>query len=276
MSTSTSADAIAARYGNDGRAWLDANGVELEELLVSMGAPCEWRDGRGTDVRRYTLADGSAVLLAGDCWDVGYSDCWCSATAIAHNERCTIATTTTLPPTRECDECGKRIREGYGTDDGGVSCSLACAGLTRAEYDQIQDEYDNGDGPEPFVYWTEWEETDTATEPSLWPSYTGPSGWWEESDLPEAAVESVTLDGWEVEETGGGMRVLSRLYGKYWAWMSDADDGGRLPEVGSPALVGFYSPDDMGEPLAYATFPTAAECAAWAEGYAARVVSADV
>ena len=160
MSTDTQADAIAARYGNDGRDWLDADGVELEECLVSLGARCEWRDGHGTDVRRYTLADGSAVLLAGDCWDVGYADCWCSATAITHEERCTIATTTTLPPTRECDECGKRIREGYGTDDGGVSCSLACAGLTQAEYDQTHDEYDNGDGPEPFVYWTEWEESD--------------------------------------------------------------------------------------------------------------------
>ena len=194
---STTADAIAARYGNDGRAWLDADGVELEECLVSLGARCEWRDGHGTDVRRYTLADGSAILLAGDCWDVGYSDCWCSATAIAHDERC------------------------------------------------------------------------EANEPSPW-------SWWEESDRPEAEVGPVTLDGWEVEETGGGMYVLSRLFGKYWAWMSDAEDGGRLPEVGSPALVCFYAPGDMGEPLAYATFATAAECAAWAEGYAARVVSADV
>jgi hypothetical protein len=100
--------------------------------------------------------------------------------------------------------------------------------------------------------------------------------WLYAEDAKERGAEVVTLDGWSVEETGGGMRVLSRLFGKYWAWMSDAEDGGSLPEVGSPALVCFYSPDDMGEPLAYATFPTAAECAAWAAGYAARVVSADV
>jgi hypothetical protein len=60
-------------------------------------------------------------------------------------------------PTRECDKCGERIREGYGTDDGGAFCSLACAGLTQAEYNQLHDEYDNGDGPEPFVYWTEYQ-----------------------------------------------------------------------------------------------------------------------
>jgi hypothetical protein len=84
----TQADTIAARYGNDGREWIDANGVELEECLVSLGARCEWRDGHGTDVRRYTLADGSAILLAGDCWDVGYADCWCSATGIAHESGC--------------------------------------------------------------------------------------------------------------------------------------------------------------------------------------------
>ena len=84
----TNAEEIAARYDNDGLHWIDADGVELEELLVSMRAPCEWRDGRGTDVRRYTLSDGSAILLAGDCWDIGYADCWCSATGITHEERC--------------------------------------------------------------------------------------------------------------------------------------------------------------------------------------------
>jgi hypothetical protein len=157
-------------------------------------------------------------------------------------------------PTRECDKCGRGIREGYGTDDGGVFCSLPCAEFTQVEYNQLHDEYDNGDGPEPFVYWTAWEE----------------------SDLPEAQAKPVTLSGWEVEETGGGMRVLMRPFGQYFAWMSDAD-GGCIPNAGSPALVCMYAAqDDMGEPLAYATFPTAAECAAWAAGYAARVVSADV
>ena len=84
----TYAEEIAARFGNDGREWIDADGNELEEVLVASTAICEWRDGRNTDVRRYTLADGSAILLAGDCWDVGFADCWCSATAITHEERC--------------------------------------------------------------------------------------------------------------------------------------------------------------------------------------------
>lgn len=50
---------------------------------------------------------------------------------------------------RVCETCHKGMNEGYIYNDG-CFCSLACAGLTEAEWDEIYDE--EGDN-----YWTEWD-----------------------------------------------------------------------------------------------------------------------
>lgn len=67
---STIADQIAAQFGNDGLNWHDAENRHLDEVCEALTSR-EWRDGYRTgDTYRYEFADGSAIVVAGDCWDV--------------------------------------------------------------------------------------------------------------------------------------------------------------------------------------------------------------
>ena len=81
----TVAQAISARLGDDGQDWRG-----FEDAAESQPHRIEYRDGHGTDTYRYVYADGSVIMVAGDCWDVGHTDCYCMAGA-GHTERCATA-----------------------------------------------------------------------------------------------------------------------------------------------------------------------------------------
>lgn len=70
MAAVTHAQSIAARFHEDGQCWTDDGGHRIEEVLLAQGAT---EERRGTDflpLRRYALADGSAILTTPEWWDV--------------------------------------------------------------------------------------------------------------------------------------------------------------------------------------------------------------
>lgn len=86
--TGTIADQIAAAAGDDGRRWylkydltLDDGrrflaGTYFVEVLRAVATSTDQRpDDSG--ITRYTFADGSVIVPAGDGWDLGYPDCFC-------------------------------------------------------------------------------------------------------------------------------------------------------------------------------------------------------
>jgi len=83
----TQAQQISSRYGNDGQCFTDAKGVDLADCCLGFDARRSWRDGFGTDVVRYEFPDGSAITVAGDGWDLGYTDCYCWRD-VGHTEDC--------------------------------------------------------------------------------------------------------------------------------------------------------------------------------------------
>ena len=66
---------VAARYGNDGQVWKDANDVWLTDACEEAGARTERNVER--DLTRYIFSDDSVLTLAGGGWDFGYANCWC-------------------------------------------------------------------------------------------------------------------------------------------------------------------------------------------------------
>lgn len=69
-STTTQAEQIAEQFDNDGLNWHDSEGRHLDEVCEAT-AKCEWREGYRTgDTYRYVFADGSAIVVAGDAWDI--------------------------------------------------------------------------------------------------------------------------------------------------------------------------------------------------------------
>ena len=83
----TTAQRISDALGNDGQCWTTAGGITFDTLVHSHRHLCEWRDGWHTgDVYRLTFLDGSIITVAGDAWDLGFSDCFCWEGA--QNEDC--------------------------------------------------------------------------------------------------------------------------------------------------------------------------------------------
>jgi hypothetical protein len=69
--TQTTAEQIAERFGNDGQNWRDNAGAHLDEVCEAACVSCRWRDGYRTgDTYRYVFSDGSAIVVAGDAWDI--------------------------------------------------------------------------------------------------------------------------------------------------------------------------------------------------------------
>jgi hypothetical protein len=68
----TQAENVAETFGNDGQVWEGPNGVNLDDWCqLITGREPEWRDGYRTgDTYRHVFADGSAIVVSGDAWDV--------------------------------------------------------------------------------------------------------------------------------------------------------------------------------------------------------------
>lgn len=74
----TTAEKISAQFDDDGACFFDAHGNDIREVMASEAVEIKWRDGYncGSTVR-YTFADDSAILVCGEGWDYGYTDCFC-------------------------------------------------------------------------------------------------------------------------------------------------------------------------------------------------------
>ena len=88
----TTAQIISAKLDNDGQKFDTVDGISIDTLCADVhgaGYP-SFRDGHGTDTYRYNFADGSAIVVAGGCWDLSVDDypCYCMAGA-GHSEACT-------------------------------------------------------------------------------------------------------------------------------------------------------------------------------------------
>jgi hypothetical protein len=67
----STAQAIAARLGNDGTRFQTDDGATLDALAREAGADVQDRsDGAEIKARRYLFADGSAIVEAGAAWDI--------------------------------------------------------------------------------------------------------------------------------------------------------------------------------------------------------------
>jgi len=85
--TRTQAETMAARYGGDGRQWQDADGIELEDALRAAGAD-ETASDTDDHITRYELPDGSAIVVFGEAWDIGFSSpaiCTCCV-GVGHDD----------------------------------------------------------------------------------------------------------------------------------------------------------------------------------------------
>ena len=77
------AEQIAERF--DGR-WIDDDGIDLSDVCAERAHPLdiERRETDGHYETRYAFADGSAIVMADDMWDVGFDrskGCFCAAGA---------------------------------------------------------------------------------------------------------------------------------------------------------------------------------------------------
>ena len=85
---STDAERIAERFDNDGMTWTDAEGNDFAEVCDELASDIDnGRHDRGDGDYRYTFADDSVIVVLGDCWDLGYTDCWCMRGA-GHSDTC--------------------------------------------------------------------------------------------------------------------------------------------------------------------------------------------
>ena len=84
----TDAERIAARFNDDGMTWTDAEGNDFAEVCDELASDIDnGRHDRGDGDYRYTFADDSVIVVLGDCWDLGYTDCWCMRGA-GHSDTC--------------------------------------------------------------------------------------------------------------------------------------------------------------------------------------------
>jgi len=75
----STAERIAAHFGDDGQNWIDGNGESLGDYVTPYAETTDHDDQRGTT--RVQFADGSAIVMAGAGWDLGFSapatcHCW--------------------------------------------------------------------------------------------------------------------------------------------------------------------------------------------------------
>ena len=68
--TLTVAREIAACFGNDGMRFSTSEGETMEEICVRRGGERYLPDDRERGMERYRFADGSAIVIHGDAWDV--------------------------------------------------------------------------------------------------------------------------------------------------------------------------------------------------------------
>lgn len=84
----TQAQQIADLFSNDGQVWATDTGRSLDSVCIDFGGVKVYgKEGRDWDFYKYNFADGSAIRIAGGCWDIGYSGCFCWA-GIGHDEGC--------------------------------------------------------------------------------------------------------------------------------------------------------------------------------------------
>ena len=77
----TTAEYDAQASGNDGQRFTHAtSGQSLEDACLNEGADVEYqeREGNGAVIAgtptRYVFTDGSAIVIAGECWDIEGSE----------------------------------------------------------------------------------------------------------------------------------------------------------------------------------------------------------
>lgn len=77
--TQTIAQQISAQFNDDGRKFEDADGTDLCEVIDARCTSKDRRHDHLEDSTRYYFADGSSIIVAADCWDLGIAgtDCHC-------------------------------------------------------------------------------------------------------------------------------------------------------------------------------------------------------
>lgn len=77
---------IAELFGNDGQAWTDSDGHEIDDICEARGGKRSRRDGYGGDTYRWDFGDGSSIIMSGASWGFGYPerDCWTATTECAY------------------------------------------------------------------------------------------------------------------------------------------------------------------------------------------------
>ena len=66
----TLADIIAAKFNDDGQQFETAEGEQLEDVLMAYDATVDRSGDFADDPVAYRLPDGSAIVTAGDGWDI--------------------------------------------------------------------------------------------------------------------------------------------------------------------------------------------------------------
>ena len=91
----TIAEQIARQFGDDGQQWIDDNGQGLELVAGATANRTTYKEhGIAGSPIRYEFEDGSAIVTAGDAWDIGVPghdlECWCwpEAQHEDHQEDC--------------------------------------------------------------------------------------------------------------------------------------------------------------------------------------------
>jgi hypothetical protein len=83
----TTAEEISERFSDDGQCFTDGDGNSLEDVLCSaiVATHCGERC-------RYEFSDGSAIVIASEAWDLGFSGtgclCW---QGVGHRDDCAHA-----------------------------------------------------------------------------------------------------------------------------------------------------------------------------------------
>lgn len=71
----TTAEKIAAQFGDDGTTWKDKDGQKFSEVCEAAAIDIDRNQAR--ESVRYTFSDGSVLTATGSGWDIGYPDCYC-------------------------------------------------------------------------------------------------------------------------------------------------------------------------------------------------------
>lgn len=83
----TTAEKVALRFKNDGTCFEDDEETRLEDYCEKLGGE-HVKNYNKTLECKYVFDDGSVIVVSGDCWDLGYKDCFCMR-GVGHQEDCT-------------------------------------------------------------------------------------------------------------------------------------------------------------------------------------------